>query len=100
MPTLGTLTGRGILRTGERESAVSYNLDVVHDARRHSLSGHGVLDGDQVAIHQAFEASDVSLILKDGGEVRIIINNMTLGRPAGFLTSGPIPGPWADMIGG
>lgn len=96
MTTLGTLRGTGALRSNGEEAPVEYRLAVVH--QRYALSEHGSLGGDMRAIHRTFERGGCVLVLEDGGEVRIIIDKIAVGRSATFLTNGRNPGGWENMI--
>ncbi len=91
MAHLGTIRGTGTLYVNDESvGTVDYSISVfqarvIKDAR-------GSISGDPKALIAAFNAGESTLHLEDGGEVKIIITNHTIGGPAQIVVSGPVPG--------
>ncbi len=92
MRHLGSLSGTGhILSADKRLGPFDYQVDVWQEDVG-LKSGGGTLDGDFLALHQAFMARDPALELEDGGSVKIVITNAFSNGTGEFKTSGPVPG--------
>jgi len=92
MSYLGSISGRGVLRSGADEiGSVDYQISVY---RSGSLNeARGVLSGESKALFSAFDAGSTTLALEDGSEITVLVTNYSPGQPtADCVISGPVPG--------
>lgn len=93
MRHLGSLSGRGhILAGGKRHGPFAYEVDVWREEHGGLKSGNGTLEGDFIAMHEAFVARDQVLELADGGFVKLVMTHASSDGHGEFKTSGPVPG--------
>ena len=89
MRQLGTLTGQGVLVTDGAESRVTYRIVVWQD--RGAKRVDGTVQGNPDALFSSFNATEQTLRLSSGEELKIIVTRVESGE-AEIEINGPVPG--------